>query len=317
MGKEVTPCDRVFAIYKGYMNRFRWKVLYWSPTLLALFVAVMGMEILKVRGVFAPSLPEPEAGGTAIVLGKSGHSISGRVYLMGAPRDDAPLVVVLHGDAPGRKPSYQYLFASKVAQAIPGTRVAALLRPGYADPFGGRSEGDRGSFAAGENYTPQVVEDLAVAIGEMKRQWGAQQVVLIGHSGGSALTADIAALHPDLVQTAILVSCPCDVPAFRHHMARSQWSPVWLFPVHAISPIATLREMNPSISVLSISGDQDPIALPQYSEAYIAAAKHRGLNASMISIPDQGHEIFLLPEVIQLVTQEIQRSGRSSITERN
>ena len=72
---------------------------------------MMGVGILKVRGVFAPSFPAAEAGGTAIVLGKSGHLIAGRVYLAGAPRNHAPLVVVLHGDAPGRKPLYQYLFA--------------------------------------------------------------------------------------------------------------------------------------------------------------------------------------------------------------
>ena len=65
-----------------------------------------------------------------------------------------------------------------------------------------------------------MIEDIAAAIGEMKRQWGAQQVVLIGHSGGSVLTADIAALHAGLVQRVVLVSCPCDVSAFRHYMAK-------------------------------------------------------------------------------------------------
>jgi pimeloyl-ACP methyl ester carboxylesterase len=266
--------------------------------------------ILKVQGAFAPSLPAAEAGGTAITLGKSGHRIAGRIYLAGRPQNGAPLVIVLHGDAPGRKPSYQYLFASKVAQAIPGSRIVALLRPGYADPFGGRSDGNRGSFSAGENYTPGVVEDLAAALAEMQTLWGAQRVILIGHSGGAALTADIAALHPGLVQTAILVSCPCDVPAFRLHMAKSRWGPPWLFPVNALSPLTTLRQMNSFTSIVAISGDQDSIALPQYSKSYIAAANLRGLTASMISITGEGHEILLLPQVIQLVVGEIEKSGQ-------
>jgi pimeloyl-ACP methyl ester carboxylesterase len=279
---------------------------------MGLLAILMVIGILKMRGAFAPSFPAAEAGGTAIKLGKSGHRIVGRVYLDGVPQNGAPLVIVLHGDAPGRKPSYQYLFASKLAQGIPGSRIVALLRPGYADPFGGRSDGNRGSFSAGENYTPGVVEDLAAAIGEMKTLWGAQRVILIGHSGGAALTADIAALHPGLVQTAILVSCPCDVPAFRHHMAKSQWDPPWLFPVVALSPLATLQQMDAFTSVVAISGDEDPIALPQYSKSYISAANLRGLNASMISIPRQGHEILLLPKVIQLVVGAIQKTGQPS-----
>jgi predicted esterase len=289
------------------MGRTLRRAFYWTLSLLILLTAFASFEILKVRGTFTPSRPEAKAGGTPIEAGNSGHRIAGRVFLSGPARAGSPLVVVLHGDAPGLKPSYQYVFASKVAAAAPGTRVVALLRPGYADPFGARSDGDRGNFAAGENYTPGVVHDLAAAIKELKTRWNAPSLILLGHSGGSTLTADIAALHPGLVQTAILVSCPCDVPAFRRHMAKAQWSPVWLLPVNALSPLQTLPEMSSATSILAISGSQDPIALPQYTTKYIQAAKARGLTASMVSIPGQGHEILLLPKVVQLTVQQIQR----------
>jgi pimeloyl-ACP methyl ester carboxylesterase len=158
------------------------------------------------------------------------------------------------------------------------------------------------------------VQDLAAATAELKARWNAPSLILVGHSGGSTLAADIAALHPGLVQTAIVVSCPCNVPAFRHHMAKAQRSPVWLFPVNALSPIQTLPQMGRATSILAISGSQDPIALPQYTKEYIQAAKARGLTASMVSIPGQGHEILLLPEVVRLVVQEIQRASHPAIS---
>jgi pimeloyl-ACP methyl ester carboxylesterase len=273
-----------------------------------LVLAIIGFKLLQVRGTFDKPRPVSEAGGTAVVIGLPGRQIAGRVYLEGPANPSAPLVVVLHGDAPTRNPSYQYLFASRLAAAAPGTRVVALLRPGYADPYGAKSDGDRG-FADGENYTSNVVVSLAGAIQLLKSQWGAPSVFLVGHSGGAAISADITALHPGLVQHAFLISCPCDVPAFRHHMAKLQWSPVWLIPTHSLSPQQTLDRMKPGgIIITAISGSDDPLALPEYSQAYIASAAAKRIPASMITIPHKGHEILLDPAVIQDIANAVRSS---------
>jgi predicted esterase len=283
-------------------SRRLWKRLLLVVVLLIL--AVVGFKLLEVRGTFAKGRPASEAGGNAVLAGQPGHHIAGRVYLTGNPNPSAPLVVVLHGDAPTRNPSYQYLFASTLADAVPGTRVVALLRPGYADPYGAKSDGDRG-FASGENYTPEVVDDLAAAIQSLKAQWGAPSVFLVGHSGGATIAANIAALHPGLVQHAFPVSCPCDVPAFRRHMAHLQWGPVWLLPVHSLSPQQTLDQMPKDVKITAISGSDDPLALPQYSQLYIAKATAEGIAASMIAIPGKGHEILLEPAVIDDIANAV------------
>jgi len=282
---------------------------WWKLVLVAIVVIFLGMwgyQLVAVRGTFAPSRPASTAGGSALLVGTTDHRIAGRVYLTGTPDPAAPLVVVLHGDAPFVNPRYQYGFASDVANAAPGTRVAALLRPGYADPYGAKSDGDRG-FASGENYTPEVVNDVAAAIQDLKSQWGASSVILIGHSGGAAVTANVAALHPGLVQHAFLVGCPCDVPAFRQHMAHAQWAPLWLLPVHSLSPLQTLDQMQHGTEVTAISGADDPITLPQYAQAYVAKAKGQGISASMIEIPNKGHEILNEPEVVS----EVAKAARS------
>lgn len=271
-------------------------------------LGLVSAQILKVRGVFSPSHSVADVGGEVIQIGPTGHRIAGRSYVVGPTRDGTPLVVVLHGDAPGRNPSYHYIFAANLAKTMPGTRVAALLRPGYADPFGGRSDGDRGNFAAGENYTFGAVSDLAVAIRALKARYGSRSLILVGHSGGATLAADVAALNPGLVQTVVLVSCPCDVPAFRRHMAKEQWSPVWLIPVKALSPLQTIRAMDSGTSIVGIFGSQDPIALPMYTKAYVQEAKTLHLNASMISLAGEGHEILLLPQVAEAVVSLVKNT---------
>jgi predicted esterase len=281
--------------------RYKWKAI--GIAVVAFFALVL-YELIAVRGTFAPSRPAAEAGGTAVVVGAPGERVAGRVYINGAPSPSAPLVVVLHGDAPYVNPGYQYYFASHLTDVIPGTRVAALLRPGYADPYGDKSDGDRG-FGVGENYTRQEIDRLAVAIRFLKSQWQNPNVILVGHSGGATLAADIAALNPDLVKHVFLVSCPCDVPAFRRHMARLQWSPLWLFPVQSLSPMQTLDQMSKSTTITAISGSDDPIALPQYAEAYIAKTKALGISAEMIVFPGKGHEILNENVVIQRIAASV------------
>jgi pimeloyl-ACP methyl ester carboxylesterase len=274
-----------------------------KTAVLLVFVGVFllsGYELSAVRGTFKRSRPASIGGGTAVLVGAPRHRVAGRLYLNDTPSSTAPLVVVLHGDAPYVKPSYQYVFASKLADVLPGTRVVALLRPGYADPYGGKSDGDRG-FAVGENYTRGAIDELAAATELLKFKWGASQIVLVGHSGGATLAADMAALHPGLAQHVFLVSCPCDVPGFRRHMARLQWSPLWLFPTYSISPIQTLDQMEKSTAVTAISGSNDPIALPQYAESYVERARQLGISASMIVLPGQGHEILNDPDVINQI----------------
>ena len=289
---------------------------WWKFLLLAIVVIFIGgwvYQLLAVRGIFAPSRPVSEATGSALLVGAPDHRIAGRVYLTGTPDPVAPLVVVLHGDAPFVNPRYQYAFAADVAKAAPGTRVAALLRPGYGDPYGAKSDGDRG-FSSGENYTPDVVNDVAAAIQDLKSQWGASSVILVGHSGGAAVTANVAALHPGLVQHAFLVGCPCDVPAFRQHMAHAQWAPLWLLPVHSLSPLQTLDQMQHGTEVTAISGASDPITLPEYAQAYVAKAKGKGISASMIEIPGKGHEILNESEVVGEIAKAARDSRKSGGT---
>lgn len=279
----------------------RWKVL--GGILLGLIA--VGFIVLQyaVRGGFAATRPGLDAGGRAISQGVPQHKIAGRVYVDGPASAGAPLIVVLHGDAPFRKPVYQYGFASILSERLPGVPIAALLRPGFSDPFGGRSDGWRGS-AAGDDYTRDVAHDLSSAITSLRGELSASSVVLVGHSGGAAIAANIAAASPRLIDSLILVSCPCDVPAFRRHMARQQFSPFWLWPSESESPLETVERLTLT-RIFAITGEHDPITPVIYARAYTDAASRRGLSATLTILPDRGHEILHDEAVLELTQQHV------------
>jgi pimeloyl-ACP methyl ester carboxylesterase len=210
------------------------------------------------------------------------------------------LVVVLHGDAPFSKPDYQDTFAAKVASAYSDVIVAALLRPGYTDPQGNTSEGDRG-LATGDNYNARNVDALAAAISELRRRFKARRVVMVGHSGGAAITANILGRHPELVEAALLVSCPCDVKRWREHMFRKTGIPTFQGPIATLSPIDLVSGIADRTTISMIVGAKDDVAPPALSEAYRSALARLGKHVQLIELKDQGHEILLNPAVLQAV----------------
>jgi pimeloyl-ACP methyl ester carboxylesterase len=243
----------------------------------------------------AATTPNPQ--GRTEWLGATGHRTKARIYTNPQLTGHPTLVMVLHGDAPFNKPSYQYTLASRAAAAIPDTIVAAILRPGYTDPDNDTSDGIRG-HTTGDNYTPEVLDQLGTAIKSLTAEIQPGHVVLVGHSGGSTLSADLIARYPHLAQGALLVSCPCDVPAFRHHMFWTHPNPYWFYPLTSISPLDGVKDIDPKTKIRMIVGSNDPIALPEYTSAYADAARARHIDVQTVFLPGKEHEIFLEPAVI-------------------
>jgi pimeloyl-ACP methyl ester carboxylesterase len=240
----------------------------------------------------------PTSQGRTEWLGTTGHRTKARIYTNSQLTAHPTLIIVLHGDAPFNKPSYQYTVASRTAAAIPNTIVAALLRPGYTDPDNDTSDGIRG-HTTGDNYTPEALDQLAAAIKTLTSEIHPSHVVLMGHSGGAALSADLLGRDPHLAQAALLVSCPCDVPTFRHHMFWTHPNPYWFYPNTSLSPLDGIKDIDPRTQIRMIVGSNDPLALPAYTTAYADVARARHLDIQTIFLPGKEHEIFLEPQVLQ------------------
>jgi pimeloyl-ACP methyl ester carboxylesterase len=227
------------------------------------------------------------------------------------------LVVVLHGDIFDPTPSYQYAFAQIVAQGIDAPVLPSdvrarlnntlpqldliaigMLRPGYEDNFGDRSDGVRGN-AALDNFTPEVVDAISEAIASLKSEYSPRRVVLVGHSGGATIAALILGRHPELADAALLVACSCDPTAIRQRIAKVRSSPIWKGATRSLQPLAEVDRVRKDVTVRMIVGQDDDTAPPQYSQAYADALRKQHIDVHLVVAPGLGHNIMLTPVVFQ------------------
>jgi predicted esterase len=188
--------------------------------------------------------------------------------------------------------------ASKAASQIRGVIAAALVRPGYTDDEGDTSDGVMGK-TNGDNYTPEVLKQLDAAVGQLKSQFHPSAVILVGHSGGAAITADLIARDNGLATAALLLSCPCDVPAWRKHMNTLRPNPTWDEPVTSISPMSVVDKISPKTQVWMMVGDKDEVAPPEFTERYAYALRKHGIEPQVTVLPGRGHNIIFDGAAIQ------------------
>ncbi|HLX93443.1 MAG TPA: hypothetical protein VKR32_17285, partial [Puia sp.] len=96
------------------------------------------------------------------------------------------LVIVIHGDAPFSNPGYQYKMARQISKRHKNTIAVGLLRPGYIDADGNKSDGQKG-LTTGDNYTPEIIDEIAEVISILAARYHPGEVILLGHSGGAAI----------------------------------------------------------------------------------------------------------------------------------
>ncbi|MDE3170536.1 MAG: prolyl oligopeptidase family serine peptidase [Acidobacteriota bacterium] len=191
-----------------------------------------------------------------------------------------------------------YVLATNAANQIHGIIAAALVRPGYTDLAGDTSDGVKGG-GFGDNYTPEVLNQMDAAVRQLKRQLHPSAVVLVGHSGGAAISADLIARDNGLAKAALLLSCPCDVPVWRKHMNTLHPNPLWDKPVTSISPVDAVSEISSQTKIWLIVGDKDDTAPPDFTERYAAALRKRGIKPRVTILPGEGHIILYDSAVIQ------------------
>jgi predicted esterase len=249
----------------------------------------------------AAATPEVGADGGRTIWVTTTQRLKTRAY-ESAGRSASPiLVVVVHGDSPSESPTYQYRFAQAAAVAIPDVVVAAVLRPGYDDGEE-RSDGMRGE-TTGDNYTPEVIDAVAVAISELKARYQPRRVVLVGHSGGSAIVGSLIGQRGGMANAALLVSCVCDLEAWRKHMQATKGGKMWERPVRSLSPLALVKGIPASTRVSMLVGSDDQTTPPSLTDTYAAALRDLGIPVDVTVAPGLQHNILLAPVAMERLKQ--------------
>ena len=104
------------------------------------------------------------------------------------------------------------------------------------------------------------------------------------------------------MQRAVLVSCPCDIGTWRKQRGRSAWN-----QSEAQSPHLQVPKIAKGTRISLVVGAKDDNTFPQLSEAYVAAAKARGLPATLVQVPGAKHNMnaALQAAVLKAVSLEL------------
>jgi predicted esterase len=100
-----------------------------------------------------------------------------------------------------------------------------------------------------------------------------------------------------------MVSCPCDLSAWRKHMLKYEFTKVGPFsllftlPVKSLSPINLASGVPPSIRVRMVVGTKDPVAPAELTREYVDALRKQGSDVAVTMADGLGHEILLEPVV--------------------
>jgi len=189
------------------------------------------------------------------------------------------LIVVVHGDiSDGGAATYHAAFSRLLAR--PGVLAIALTRPGYVDGAGRKSEGS--TFDRTDNYTPANVTAIAGAVEALKRNYRPRRTIFIGHSGGAAIGGVLIGRRPGLVDAAVLVSCPCDIPRWLHQHGRPPW-------IRSLSPDFFAARVPTRTEVVTITGGTDDNTFPALAQDYVARLVARGVPASFVMVDGAGH----------------------------
>lgn len=195
----------------------------------------------------------------------------------------APLFIVLHGDvSSGGAATYHYRIAQEIVAAHPDALAVAVLRPGYFDAAGKRSEGsDNGRR---DHYSAANIDAMAAAISALRAHYRPARTVLIGHSGGAAFAGVILGRHPGTVDGAILVSCPCDIQRWRDAGGGRAWP-------NSLSPSSFVDKVPHGARVIAITGSRDTNTDSRLGRTYAEQLARRGVAAEFREVAGATHDM--------------------------
>ncbi len=257
-----------------------------------------------------PAMPDWSAGGDTVWIETPAGRVKTRLYRSAQLRAHPVLVIYVHGDAPGPHME-QFFIAQLVARRSRNVVAAGFLRPGYHDPTGETSSGRLGS-AIGDNYTPEVVDALDAAIRTLRAEVHATAVVLVGHSGGGAIVADLMGRHPDDAQAALLMACGCDPNGFMARWTAEHPNFPKVSPNPSLLPLDLAAGVSRRAQIRMVIGSADDVVGAAPTLAYAGALKRRGVDVDSVTIPRVDHNgVVLSPLAYRPLAELIRLAGGS------
>jgi dienelactone hydrolase len=161
--------------------------------------------------------------------------------------------------------------------ALGGMPVLVLGRPGMHG-----SSGDH----ARDRHTVAEVELVDAALTELRRRYGFQDLVLLGFSSGGVIVADLLARRSD-VRCAVIGSAPLDLAEYYRRPDGSLPDYFVMRSDELADPMRAVRTIRSNAEIFVIGDRGDRIVPATAWEAWVAAARRRGVHVYAAEVAGQ------------------------------
>jgi dienelactone hydrolase len=161
--------------------------------------------------------------------------------------------------------------------ALNGMPVVVISRPGMHG-----SSGDH----ARDRHTPAEVELVDGALTELRRRYGFQDLVLLGFSSGGVIVADLLARRSD-IRCAVIGSAPLDLVQYYRGPDGSLPDYFAMRSEDLADPMRTVRSIRSNAEIFVIGDRRDHIVPASAWDAWVAAARRRGLHVHAAEVGGQ------------------------------
>ena len=145
-------------------------------------------------------------------------------------------------------------------------------------------------------------------VNTLKKDFNARAVILMGHSGGATISANILALYPDTADAALLVACGCDMAVIRARYYDRTGNPAWSIRTASLDPMTSAHEVPADKKVRLAAGENDGIVNPEDIRRYADVLAANGVDVEMVVAPGRGHNRILVDPLVFSYLDELVRA---------
>ena len=203
------------------------------------------------------------------------------------------LVIFIHGDQSDNSPVSGMINNAQGTPVPNETVKVAILRPGYFDRAGGKSTGN--DCGRRDCYTVTNLDEMTAAVQSLKNHYKPSKTILIGHSGGAAISGVMIGRTPGIAEGAILLACPCNISQWRFMQNRSG-------SYNSLSPSDFIKNIPKTTKVFAITGASDSNTQDVLAKDYVKSLTDLNISAQYKSLPNVDHnkvnEIYVIEEAL-------------------
>ena len=281
-----------------FKNIFIYKILFWFIVLIFFYSRNVNAKFCYKEDY--QNFVSDYVGCIAITIHQNGNSSEDL-------KNKKKLVFFVHGDQLDPKVTYFDNFISNFSSEE--SILISITRPGWINNKNHKSEGKK-NISNGDNYVPQEdVDPIYRVIKKIKRKFNIEQIILIGHSGGAAITGILYGRFQNLIDEAVLISCPCIVPLWRKNFFQKLYTKrnkkICIPKFKSKSPHDYAKKIDSKIKINIYVGDKDQNTFPLYSLEYHSILKENQKNSSLKILPGDHMSILNNSQLIEEVANII------------